>query len=115
MTVEERLERLERQVKRYRNALVLLVMSVCAVGLIGASPFWDTERGSLYGSQLFITSPGGKLLLYAGTDTDNDSFFFEGYNKTGESVVKMYADEYGNGVVYAGNRKGKGRTLEPGP
>jgi hypothetical protein len=24
-------------------------------------------------------------------------------------------DEYGNGVVYAGNRKGKGRTLEPGP
>ena len=36
-------------------------------------------------------------------------------NKTGEGIVQMYADEYGNGVVYAGNRKGKGRTLEPGP
>ena len=37
------------------------------------------------------------------------------YNKTGEDVVQMYADEYGNGVVGAWNRKGKGRTLEPGP
>ena len=37
------------------------------------------------------------------------------YNKTGENIVQMYADEYGNGVVYAGNRKGRGRTLQPGP
>ena len=36
-------------------------------------------------------------------------------HKTGESIVQMYADEYGNGVVGAYNRKGKGRTLEPGP
>ena len=37
------------------------------------------------------------------------------YNKTGEDVVQMYADEYGNGVVGPFNRKGKGRTLKPGP
>jgi len=37
------------------------------------------------------------------------------YNKTDESIAQMGADEYGNGVVYAGNRKGKGRTLQPGP
>jgi hypothetical protein len=36
-------------------------------------------------------------------------------NKTGEDIAQMYADEYGNGVVWAGNRKGKGRTLKPGP
>jgi len=36
-------------------------------------------------------------------------------NKTGESVGRIYADEYGNGVVWAGNRKDKGRTLQPGP
>ena len=40
---------------------------------------------------------------------------FEGFNKTGEGVVQLYADDYGNGVVGAFNRKGKGRTLEPGP
>jgi len=37
------------------------------------------------------------------------------YNKTDESIAQMYADEYGNGVVGAWNRKGKGRTLQPGP
>ena len=36
-------------------------------------------------------------------------------NKTGESIANMYADAYGNGVVWACNRKGKGRTFEPGP
>ena len=36
-------------------------------------------------------------------------------NKTGEAIVDLNADEYGNGVVGAWNRKGKGRTLKPGP
>jgi len=36
-------------------------------------------------------------------------------NKTGETVVALSADEYGNGVVGAYNRKGVGRTLQPGP
>ena len=35
MTIEQRLERLERRTNRYRNALVMLVMSVCSVALIG--------------------------------------------------------------------------------
>ena len=37
------------------------------------------------------------------------------YNKTGEGIAQMAADEYGNGVVGAYNRKGMGRTLQPGP
>ena len=35
-------------------------------------------------------------------------------NKTGEVIAEISADDYGNGVVGAYNRKGKGRTLEPG-
>jgi hypothetical protein len=31
--------------------------------------------------------------------------------KTGEAVVGLVADEYGNGVVGAYNRKGKGRYI----
>ena len=37
------------------------------------------------------------------------------YNKTGEIIAEMGADEYGNGEVGAYNRKGMGRTLKPGP
>ena len=36
-------------------------------------------------------------------------------NKTGEEVIQLRVDEYGNGVVGAYNRKGMGRTLQPGP
>ena len=161
MTIEQRLERLERRANRYRNALVMLVMSVCCVALIGPT----TDDGIIRGKELFITndegrsliiagqsddsengllvvfSKTGKDLIYAGTDkggADGDGiltvssktgkdliyagagksgngFFFEGFNKTGEGVVQLYADEYGNGVVGAYNRKGKGRTLESGP
>ena len=57
--------------------------------------------------------PNGKELLALGA-TDNGGFV-EVYNKTGEAIVQMSADDYGNGVVWAGNRKGKGRTLKPGP
>jgi len=45
MTIEQRLECLERRVKRYRNALVLLVMIVCSVALIGAT----TDDGIIRG------------------------------------------------------------------
>ena len=33
------------------------------------------------------------------------------FNKTGEFIAEMSADEYGNGMVGAYNRKGNGRTL----
>lgn len=36
-------------------------------------------------------------------------------NKTGEFVCTMKVDDYGNGVIGAWNRKGKARTLTPGP
>ena len=36
-------------------------------------------------------------------------------NKTGEDVVQIHVDEYGNGYVDAYNRKGEGRTLKPEP
>ena len=49
MTIEQRLERLERRANRYRNALVLLVMSVCSVALIGAT----TDDGIITGKGLF--------------------------------------------------------------
>ena len=37
------------------------------------------------------------------------------FNKTGEGVVQLRADEYGNGVVGAFNREGRGRTFKLGP
>jgi WD40 repeat protein len=57
--------------------------------------------------------PNGKKLVMLGS-TDNGGGVVV-LNKTGEMIAEMKADDYGNGVVWAGNRKGKGRTLQPGP
>ena len=66
------------------------------------------------GSGLVMThQPNGKTLVSMSASDNGGAI--QVFNKTGEDIVQMYADEYGNGVVYAGNRKGKGRTLQPGP
>ena len=59
--------------------------------------------------------PNGKVLVTLSASTGDTGGSLHVMNKTGESIAQMYADEYGNGVVWAGNRKGMGRTLQPGP
>ena len=71
MTIELRLECLERRVKRYRNALVLLVMIVCSVALIGAT----TDDGIIRGKGLVITNDEGTPLIAAGADGDVHGFW----------------------------------------
>jgi hypothetical protein len=181
MDLEDRVAELERRTIRYRNALVMLVVGVCAVAVIGAT----TDDGVLQGRYLFLRNEQGEIVIaagvsdtgngqlvvssktgtdwiYAGGDTDgngllrvisktgtdliraganitghggltvkskagtdliymgggsrvDNGFFFNGFNKTGESVVHLYADGNGNGALRAYNRKGESKTLKPGP
>jgi hypothetical protein len=57
--------------------------------------------------------PNGKELVALGA-SDNGGLVYVS-NKTGDTIAEMSADEYGNGLVGAYNRKGEGRTLQPGP
>ena len=59
-----------------------------------------------------MSAQGKDMVMLGSTDTGGAIAVF---NKTGEGVVQLGADEYGNGVVGAWNRKGNGRTLQPGP
>ena len=70
----------------------------------------STEGG---GGSVTTYQSNGKELVDLGT-SDNGGLVYV-FNKTGEFIAEMSADEYGNGVVGAWNRKGKGRTLQPGP
>ena len=61
-------------------------------------------------------APNGKELVELGAASDDTGGMVAVFNKTGENVAQLAADDYGNGVVGVWNRKGnKGRTLEPGP
>ena len=69
----------------------------------GTVTTYETNGSELFGEIIvdLTASPNGGLV--------------EVFNTAGEDVVQMYADDYGNGVVGAYNRKGDRRTLEPGP
>jgi peptidoglycan hydrolase-like amidase len=70
---------------------------------------------STMGDQGMVTTyqPDGKALVTLNASDDGGTVNV--YNKTGEGIAQMSADEYGNGSVGAYNRKGEGRTLQPGP
>jgi hypothetical protein len=60
-----------------------------------------------------INNKTGEVVVQAYANEDGGQLRIS--NKTGEEVVQAGVDEYGNGVVGAFNRKGMGRTLQPGP
>ena len=137
MTIEQRLDQLEKRNKRLTIALTLTVVArtvyvendsgKIVVGLSandgggGLVKTYSAKGKDLVrlsatvdGNGTVTTyQPNGKRLVDL-TASDNGGMVCVS-NKTGEVIVDLNADEYGNGVVGAWNRKGKGRTLQPGP
>ncbi len=141
--MEERIARLERQCWWYRNLFALLLVGIVAGVGLGVSHQGVpkvirvnslevvTHEGKTVGMFAALENYGGSIALYGpkgiiaggtlgksvtislGSSASGGAISIK--NADGERVVQLYADKYGNGVVYAGNRKGKGRTLKPGP
>jgi hypothetical protein len=163
MTMEQRMDQLEKRNKRLTVALTMTVVAMAAVVTMAATGdkdgHFDTvmanavmaenilvmndageivvtsnanDRGN---GMIYTESAKGKKLVLLGTtangagtvttfrglemlvdlNSNDNGGFVDVLNKTGESIANMYADDYGNGVVWAGNRKGDEQTLKPGP
>ena len=152
MTMEQRMDQLEKRNKRLTIALTMMAVTICAVVTMAATGDkvgdFDTVRAknvfvenAVMAQSVAVISGENKLAVSLGVAGDgngtvttyetNGSELFgtilvdltaspngglvEVFNTAGEDVVQMYADDYGNGVVGAYNRKGIGRTLESGP
>ena len=152
MTMEQRMDQLEKRNKRLTIALTMMAVTMCAVVTMAATGDkvgdFDTVRAknvfvenAIMAQSVAVISGENKLAVSLGVAGDgngtvttyetNGSELFgkilvdltaspngglvEVFNTAGEDVVQMYADDYGNGVVGAYNRKGTGRTLESGP
>ena len=103
MTIEQRLERLERQAKRYRNALVLLVICVCAVGLLE----YTIDDEIIRAKGLEVTNDEGQVLISAGSGLNGDDLLTVG-SKTGQNLIAA-----GSSTDF--KRRGRVKTLRPGP
>jgi hypothetical protein len=139
--LERKTQRLEKRNKRLTVALTMMAVAMCAVVTMAATGEkhgrFDTVMADMVvarsigvlndagdpvvvldatddGDGLVTTyQPNGKELV--GLGASDTGGIVEVYNKTGEFIAEMSADEYGNGLVGAYNRKGEGRTLQPGP
>jgi hypothetical protein len=159
MTIEQRMDQLEKRNKRLTVALTMMAVVVCAVVTMAATGDKNGTFDIVTARAIFVTNKTGDLAVTVAATTDGSGMvqtksakgketvwlgstkddngtvstyqpngkalvslistdnggFIDVYNKTGEFVAQMGADEYGNGVVGAYNRKGEGRTLQPGP
>ena len=179
MTIEQRLNQMERQIKRQRIGLFVLTAALCGVVSMAATESKNGYFDAGYAKKIFVVNYKGEMAVGL-ANTDNDSaigkFSLEGeplvaldatsytegwitlygdtpdgplmrlgatgdgngsvetyaqktgdslirmtstddggasrvFNKTGDIIVSLHADDYGNGEVGSLNRKGKGRKL----
>jgi hypothetical protein len=156
--MEQRIEKLERQCRWYRNLFILAGLIAVALVTWGATkPIPDLIQARMFQvvdsngktsmilgedrgyGQFALLGPKGLLVTIGSNDVigtglvtvlstrhkGSVTLVGSGYsgnggviqltNKNREKVVKLLVDKYGNGVVGIYNRKGKGRTLKPGP
>ena len=74
-----------------------------------------TLTSTVNGGSVTAFQPNGKEMVELGYSDHGNGGMVNVFNKTGEAIAQMRADEYCNGVVVAADRKGNGRTLQPGP
>lgn len=112
MTIEQRLEKLERQNKRQRIGLLVLAVALCGVVSMAATenkyPVFDTVRVK---SILVSHSDKDRPVISISTDSDGNGTI-DLWNKTDNKTITLGTDDYGNGEVGVWNRKGKGRTYD---
>lgn len=131
MTVEQRLEALERSVRRWRRFSVCLTLLVGAC-LIAAAPV-DTK---IEGTFLSLLSPAKSLqLVGASADDDGGKLFVftdTGYkagvnishdantaprisltNAKGQRAIELTAGPKGEGVIMVRDENGQARQLKP--
>jgi hypothetical protein len=133
MSIEQRLEQVERQTKRLRIAVVVLATALCGVVSMAAKGNDIGYYKKIFAEEIIVRDPsannpqpiwllpvgeGGMIVVSDDSKSSvsmvaldhQSSGVIRVHNKTGEEIITLQADEYGNGEVGAWNRKGKGRV-----
>ena len=92
MDLDQRVAELERRATRYRNALLLMVVGVCAVAVIGAT----TDDGVIRGRYLFLQNEQGEVVVRAGTNSSGNGLLTVS-SKTGASLINAGTSNDGTG------------------
>lgn len=126
MTVEQRLEQLERQNKRQRASLALLAVALCAVVVMGAGGkdgTFDTVRaknimveqinaGLVYSMMGFIVhNEEGKVLATLSNSDDGSGGLLITYSPQEDKLASVGAHLKGRGIVATYSQRGSINTI----
>ena len=129
MSIEQRLEQVERQTKRLRMAVVVLATALCGVVSMAATDgdigvFSAVQTDVMFAKNVVADmavvrslsvandNDGERVVIYLGSD-GKDNGMLKLYNKTGESIINLTSDTQGNGFIGVWDGKGEGRALQP--
>ena len=102
MDLEQRVVELERRTTRYRNAMVLLVVGICAVAVVGAT----TDDGVIRGRELRLSNGAGQDVFVAKADSTGGDGMFGILLGSGEVVVYGGTSTKGNGNLMVSSKAG---------
>ena len=119
MSIEQRLEQVERQTKRLRIAVVVLATALCGVVSRAATESKIGHFDTVFANDIFVQNEKGELQVGLSA-TDSGSGFVQTFDsKTGKKLVSLGVDVGGNGAVTTYAPTGKylvslGSTLSGG-
>jgi len=120
--LEQRITELERRASRYRNALVLLVVGMCAVAVVGATneTRWGIlEDGSIWGKRLILMNDEGVGVVSLFSDANGNGRFMMETNKDyiadiyqgKQSIISVQMGFHDNGFFIDGYNRWQKRVV----
>jgi hypothetical protein len=107
MTVEQRLEQLEKRNKRLTVVLTMMAVTICAVVTMAATGEKNGEFDMVVARTIAVTNNAGdKILVVWGLNNDGDGMVTT-YSAKGNALVDLNSTMDGNGSVKTYQPNGK--------
>jgi hypothetical protein len=136
MTIEQRMDQLEKRNKRLTVGLTRMAVAMCAVVTMAATGEKRGDFDTVQARHIWVTNDAGDMVVALGandvggglvrtqsakgkdlvmlTSTDNGNGAVTTYQSNGKDLVNLTSTDSG-GTVTTYQPNGKGRTLQPGP
>jgi hypothetical protein len=117
MTIEQRLDQLEKRNKRLTVALTMTVVAICAVVTMAATGLKNAKFDEVTARRVYVENDAGNVVvaLAAVPEGSGGHGLVRVLTAQGGNLVVLNSSVHGEGYVRTYKANGDGRTLQPGP
>ena len=111
MTMEQRMDQLEKRNKRLTVALTMTVVAMCAVVTMAATGEKDGVFDTVKARHILVTNDAGDIVVSLGANDGGDGVVWT-QNPAGQVLINLGVDDGGDGLVskYSATAKENGST-----